>query len=180
MSILPVSSPFDPDGEKWWLKGRTGLAKQLCDAGLFLRALRFQMRFGELTRAPLRIIRLQVGDNNAECEWLARPQDPWDAGLAREIGRRHASLQALKDAIDVRALIFEMLPQVETARLHAYRECSSHTPEMIITGNVRREDSRFRSVHSLAMRAKLFGFRFCLENSDLCRLSKDEQFSAGD
>lgn len=50
------------------------------------------------------------------------------------VGARHESLQALRDAIDVRAMLFDTLPDVETADFSVYRETASHVREMIITG----------------------------------------------
>jgi hypothetical protein len=180
MSFGSPISPFDPDGEDWWSKGSSGLARQISGVGHFLHDLRRQLRFGVLSRAPLRLIRFQIGEDAAECDWIARRQDPWDADLSREIGRRHASLQALKDAIDIRLMLFEALPDLATARLRVYRDSASHSRELIIIGNVRRHDGAFRSIHSLAMRAKLVGLRFCLENELLCRLSREEKSGFGD
>ena len=77
-------------------------------------------------------------------------------------------------------LLFEVLPDLTTARLRVYREPVSLPRELIIYGNVRRHDSAFRSTHSLAMRAKLIGLRFCLENDLLCRLPREEKFGFGD
>jgi hypothetical protein len=173
-------SPFDPDGSDWWSKGSSGLTQQICGVSHFLRNLQTQLRFGNLTRAPLQLLNFQIKDTTAECEWISRLQDPWDAQLSPEIGRRHASLQALKDAIDVRSLLFASLPGLKSARLRAYRESVSSIRELIISGNVQRHDRAFRGVHSLAMRSKLLGFRFCLEDHDLCRLSRDEQLGMGD
>ena len=85
-----------------------------------------------------------------------------------DIGQRHASLQALKDAVDVRFLLFEMLPDVDAAYLRIYRETSARARELIIAGHVHRNAASFRSVHSIAMRAKLLGFRFSLESDILC------------
>jgi hypothetical protein len=180
MSFGSPISPFDPNGQDWWLKGSSGLAKQVCYVGHFLRDIRVQLRFGTLTRAPLRLLRFQVKESIAECDWIARAQDPWDLGLPRDIGKRHASLQALKDAIDIRSLLFSTLPDLTSARLRVYRDSPAHLRELIIVGNLRPNEGSFRSVHSLAMRAKLIGFRFCLENDLLCRLARDEQFRAGD
>lgn len=175
MSSASPISPFDPAGADRWSKGSSGLAKQLCDASLFLRQLRMQLRFGELTRAPLRLLHFQVTESIAECDWVARQQDPWDAGLSADIGRRHASLQALKDAIDIRSLLLAALPNIDQGRLRIYRESPRHSREVIIVGDVRRLDNTFRSVHSVAMRAKLIGFRFSMENGMLCRLNREEQ-----
>lgn len=185
MSSNSPISPFEPDGQDWWSRGSSGLTQQIRDVGRLLFDVRMQLRFGELSRAPLRLVRLQIretaGEMAAECDWIARNPDPWDADLAREIGRRHASLQALKDAIDIRALLFATLPQLAAARLRVYRETHSRSlRELIIAGQLRRRDSTFRSVHSLAMRAKLVGLRFRLENGFLDRLPRDEQFGFGD
>lgn len=173
-TAFPIS-PFDPDGENWWSKGIATLAKRICSVGLFARELRVQLRFGELTRAPLRLIRFEMNANEAECDWIARSPDPWDADLRPEIGRRHASLQALQDAVDVRQLLFAVLPDIHAARLRIYRESAHRGREMIITGHVHRNTPSFRTVRSIAMRAKLLGFRFSLENETLSGRLADEQ-----
>ena len=167
MSFASAISPFDPEGENWWSKGASRLAKRVCDVGLFVRSLGVQMRFGDLSRAPLRLIRLQLKESVAECDWVARSPDPWDMSLRPEIGRRHASLQALRDAVDMRCLLFYMLPDVDAAYLRIYRETFSDARELIIAGNVYRSAASFRNVHSVAMRAKLLGFRFSLEDDIL-------------
>ena len=166
-SAFPIS-PFDPESENWWSKGTSRLVQRVCDVGLFVRGLRVRMRFGDLTRAPLRMVRLQLKENVAECDWIARLPDPWDEGLQPDIGQRHASLQALKDAVDVRFLLFEMLPDVDAAYLRIYRETPARVRELIIAGHVHRNAASFRGVHSIAMRAKLLGFRFSLEGDILC------------
>jgi hypothetical protein len=181
MSSGSAVSPFDPERENWWSKQTSRLAKQLCNASLFLRGMRLQLRHGDLTRAPLHLLRFQLQDRVAECDWLARPSDIWDRDLRPEIGQRHASLQALKDAIDIRGLLFTMIPDLETAYLRIYRESTVHGLEMIISGQVQRHVSSFRSVHSIAMRAKLMGFRFALENEILCgRVGEEAQKPCGE
>ena len=167
MSLDTYQFPSDPLREDWTLEGGDGLVKQLFKASQFLRGLRVQMRFGELSRAPLRFVRLEMLDTIAECDWLARPQDPWDADLSRSVQQRHASLQALRDAIDVRALFFDLMPQMETVYLRAYRKSSEHRQELIIDGCAQRNDHAARNVHSLAMRARILGFRFNLEENAL-------------
>lgn len=176
-SAFPIS-PFDPESENWWSKGTARLAKRICDVGLFVRGLRVQLRFGELTRSPLRLIRFELNENEAECDWVARQPDPWDADLRPEIGRRHASLQALQDAVDVRQLLFEILPDINIARVRVYRESSNRGREMIISGQVHRNTPSFRTVRSIAMRAKLLGFRFSLENDFLMsgRFGEEPQY----
>ncbi len=93
------------------------MMKHLCEIGNFVRRLRVQARFGELSRAPLRLLRLQVCGDAAECDWIARPADPWDAALPQSVGDRNASAEALKDAITVRDLLFSVLPDLNAVAL---------------------------------------------------------------
>jgi hypothetical protein len=179
MSLVSTTAPLDPHWGNWRSEGSTRLVKQLCNASQFFRGLRVQMRFGELTRAPLQLLRLQILAEIVECDWLARAPDPWDADLSRSIQQRHASLQTIRDAIDVRALLFDTLPQVKTAYFHVYRESSNYAQEMIIKGCTQRSDSAFRSIRSLAMRAKVLGFQFNLERDTLCRIPTEEQICVG-
>jgi hypothetical protein len=137
------------------------------------------MRFGELTRAPLHLIRLNIHGEIVKCDWLARSPDPWDAGIAKNIRDRHASLQSLKDAIDVRALLFETKPYVATADLRVYRTTVAFEKELIITGCVQRIDHSARNVHSLAMRAKILGFRFQMEENALIAMHVEERNLVG-
>jgi hypothetical protein len=167
MSFVSAVFPSDPFRKNWTSEGGDGLLKQLCKASQFLRGLRVQMRFGALSRAPLRLVRLQMLDTVVECNWLVRSPDPWDADLSRNVQQRHASLQALRDAIDVRALLFDLMPRIETVYLRAYRESSDNERELIIAGCAQRNDQAARNVHSLVMRAKILGFRFDLEGNAL-------------
>jgi hypothetical protein len=159
--------PADSFTGNWTLERKGDLATQLCRAGRFLQELRIRMRFGELSRAPIKLLRLQLVDNVVECDWLARALDPWDAGLSQNVQQRHASLQSLRDAIDVRALLFDLMPQIEVAYLRAYRESEDYKQELIIEGCARRIDHAARNVHSLVMRAKILGFRFDIKGNAL-------------
>lgn len=170
MPSAPATSPFEPETDEWWSKDPSRLAKQLCDISLFFQRLRVQMRFGELTRAPLQLIRFQMKESIAECDWLARLPDPWDEALKPEIGQRHASLQALKDAVDVRALLFNLMPDIDAAFLRIYRRRPAYGPDLVIAGHVQRIAPSFKGVHSIVMRAKLLGFRFSLQNDVLGNL----------
>ena len=135
----------------------------------FLCRLRVQLRYGELSRASLRLLRIEVVEGNVECDWLARPPDPFDAGVSQKVRERHFSLQTLRDAIDVRSLMFSVFPNVESARLRIFREIDDKR-ELIVTGLVQRNDNSSRWVHSLVMRAKVLGFRFRLEDEVLYAL----------
>ncbi len=177
---MSFASPFEPYSNDWRREGRPWLAEQFCNVSQFLRGLRIRMRHGELTRAPLKLLRLNILGEIVKCDWLARPPDPWDVDLAPGLRERHASLQALKDAINVRALLFETMPDVDTADLRVYRETSKFQRELIITGCVQRNDHSSRNIHSLAMRAKILGFRFNLEDDTLSTIQIEDQNRVGD
>jgi hypothetical protein len=125
------------------------------------------MRFGELSRAPLRLRRVELQDDTVECDWLTRPPDIWDASLRRTQRDHNESIQALADAISIRNLLFDALPNVENAVLRVFRQPAREAPEMIILGTVSREMPAVHRVSSLVMRAKLYGFCFCLEDGFL-------------
>ena len=61
------------------------LVKHIFDIGYFVRALQVQMRFGDLSRAPLRLLRLELGGEAVECDWMARAADEWDADIPRQV-----------------------------------------------------------------------------------------------
>jgi hypothetical protein len=149
------------------------MMKRICDLGNFIRNFQLQARFGELSRAPLCLLRLQLCGDSAECDWLARPPDRWDVGLPPSVGERNASQQALKDAIAVRDLLFSVLPNLSTAAFRVYRRTPGDEPELIIAGAVSREEQAPMTVRSLAMRAKLLGFRFWMDDGILETLQAD-------
>ena len=148
--------------------------KQLSEIGNFLRALRIQMRFGKLSRAPLQLLRFELRGELAECDWLARPSDEWDRDLPRHVSDGNASEQALRDAIAVRELLFQALPGVDTASLRVFRESAGGAHKLLIAGTVTREEEVSRYVPSVAMRAKLLGFRFWLEDGFLEAMPSEE------
>lgn len=133
----------------------------------FVRSVRREMRFGELSRAPLRLLRLELRGDTVECDWVARPPDIWDASLRRPARDRNESFQALADAISIRNLLFDALPNVESAVLRAFRQPARELPELIILGTVSREAPTVFRVSSIVMRAKLYGFCFCFEDGFL-------------
>jgi hypothetical protein len=149
--------------------------KTILDLGEFIRRLRSQMRYGELSRAPLALLRIEVRDGNAECDWLARMPDVWDSTLPRNRRAQLASEQALRDAIGVSELLFDSLPEVQEAQFRAYRQSAREPPELVITGKLRREAPSILRVPSLVMRAKLHGFHFWLDDGVLVPLEEQEQ-----
>jgi hypothetical protein len=158
--------------QRWESRNGIGLTEHICSVSQFLFRLRVQLRYGELTRAPLKLLRLALVADSVECDWLARAQDPWDVELPARVGPRHASLQALRDAIDVRFLLFRSFSTLETAYIRIYRDSSDNKKEMIVTGCVQRNDNSSRRLHSLAMRARVLGFRFHFEDDILFELPK--------
>ena len=147
--------------------------KQLWEAADFVRNLRRRLRFGELSRAPLKLLRLELRGEEAECEWMARPADPWDSDLPPGVGERHASLQALEDCLAVRRLLFSAMPSISKAVFRVYRGAQTDRVELIVTGTVTREDQAAANVCSLAMRAQLCGLRFWLADGVLGRFQSE-------
>jgi len=141
--------------------------EQIWSVSTFLRKLKSQLRSGELSRAPLKLLRFQIQENKAECDWIARPPDPWDDHIAATIRDQNQTLQALRDALTMRQLLFRAIPDVQSARFRVYRHSKEVVPEMIITGTVAREDEASPRVASLVMRAKLCGLHFSLHEGVL-------------
>jgi hypothetical protein len=165
----------DPHGD---VRGGAGLMESLCAVGEFVRALRVKLRFGDLTRSPLRLLRLQVTETAVECDLLARRADSWDAGLSGKVRQRNEAQQALLDAIEVRGLLFKTLRGMDQGELRIYRETESGR-ELIAAGRVERRDRVARNVRSLAMRAKLLGFQFAFEDDVLLRMAPEPYKGSG-
>lgn len=98
-----------------------------------------------------------------ECDWLMRPADSWDKDLPAHLARENQTLQALRDALTLREVVFKSFPTVMNARLRMYRANANHNLELVMTGEVSRSNGAFERVASLAMRARLCGFHFNLE-----------------
>lgn len=133
----------------------------------FVRAIRRRMRSGEISRAPLKLLRVEWRSDLLECDWTARPADIWDSSLRRSVRDQNESHQALLDAIAMRNLVFEALPKIGCAVLRAFRPYARERPELILVGTVSREMPAVHRVSSLVMRAKLYGFCFVLEDGVL-------------
>jgi len=138
--------------------------KWIWDASEFVRKIRSQMRFGERSRAPLRVLRLELPPEIPECEWLARASDPWDVDLPSAARDENQTFQALRDALTVREFLFASLPQIRCATFRVYRQTTAQSHELIITGKVSREDRPPPRISSLVMQAKLCGLRFNLSD----------------
>jgi hypothetical protein len=141
------------------------------EAADFLRDIRRRMRRGDLSREPLRLLRLEVTRDHVVCEWFVRPPDAWDQQLPARVREENRTHQTLRDALKMRELLFGSFPGIQSARLSAFREDENREPELIMTGTVTREDEAPPRIASLVMRAKLCGFRFLLMDGVLMALA---------
>ena len=141
--------------------------KSLLNAKRFLSEARARLKFGELSRMPLHLLRFEVREHSAECEWVARQPDLWDADISRSARENNETLQTLKDAIKIRELLFTIFPDVRSAELRVYRQSVREPPVLIVAGVVNRDDKLPMRIQSLVMEAKLYGFNFALENGEL-------------
>jgi hypothetical protein len=134
--------------------------KVLTEMAGFLRRARRQLRSGELSREPMQLVRVEWKGDLLECDWLMRPVDPWDKYLPPELATENQTLQALRDALKLRAIIFQSFPAVALAQLRMFRADTNHQLELVMTGSVNRWDEEFHRVPSVMMRARMCGFRF--------------------
>jgi len=149
--------------------------RQLWEVGYAVRLLRAHLRFGDRSRAPLRFLLIEVRNDAARCDWIARAPDPWDDDLPAERQAQRASLQALEDALVLREMLFLALPGVQRAELRGFRAEDRAFPELIIEGAVSKSEDPPPRVSSVAMRAMLSGFRFWMQNGILRALDKPEE-----
>jgi len=145
--------------------------------GDLLRKIRSELRFGEWSRGSLHLIRIEVREKDASCDWLARPADEWDAFIPPRASAKHFALQALEDAIQVRSMIFTTLARVQSAELRAFRATPDGERELILVGSIDRSDKLPARSASLAMQAKLLGFHFTLSDGSLIRLGEENDLS---
>jgi len=144
--------------------------KQLWQIAGFLGGLRAQVRFRDISQAPLKLLRFQMQSDAVECDWIARPADTWGERLPERVRESKASSQALKDAMDVRDMLFALLPDVRVAEFRTFRQSAREPPRLIIAGRMTRQDPAVKKVTELASRAKLYGFRFWLDDGVLVPL----------
>ena len=136
--------------------------KELLNAADFLDRVRRRLRFGALSREPLLLLRFEWKGDSVECDWLMRPPDKWDKDLPAHLAKEHQTLQAMRDALSLREAVFKSFPAVVNAELRMFRADAAHRLELVMTGKVNRYSDGFERVASVAMRAKLCGFRFTL------------------
>jgi len=145
--------------------------KNLLDAADFLRRERRKMRYGQFSREPLELLRLEWKANALECDWLMRPADQWDVDLPARVVEENQTVQALRDALTLRNIVFESFPRVDNAELRVFRIGADSLPELVMSGSVVRTNEVFERVASIAMRARLCGFRFTQGDGSLQRLT---------
>jgi hypothetical protein len=133
----------------------------------FLQSARRQLRAGELSREPLQLLRVEWKGDLVECDWLMRPVDPWDKFLPTRLATENQTLQALRDALKLRELIFRSFPAAGFAHLRMFRANEIHQLELVMTGSVTRWDQELHRVPSVMMRAKMCGFRFTVADGML-------------
>ncbi len=151
--------------------------KGLWEIADFFRATRRRMQFGEFSRAPLRILRLEVQGHTAECEWLARRPDVWDRALPSHVGDSNVSFQALQDALKLRELLLAELPEIQSAVFHVFRQAAREPPELIITGTVTRGESEERESGPWPCKRNYpaFGFLWMTEDCRRCVATRGKQ-----
>lgn len=141
--------------------------KALSDVADFLRKARRRLRFGALSREPLLLLRFEWKSDSVACDWLMRPADRWDKDLPVHVARENQTLQALRDALSLREEVFRLFPAVMSAELRMFRADADRRLELVMTGSVSRSNGAFERVASVAMRARLCGFQFTLDEGVL-------------
>jgi hypothetical protein len=147
--------------------GDTQTLNPIREAAAFVRDARKKLRTGAFSREPLKLLRLEWVPECVECDWLMRNADCWDGDLPQRWAREHETLQALRDALDLRRMIFHSFPSVTKAELRMYRDTGGDELELMMTGNVSRTNEVLERVASVVMRARLCGFHFTLASGVL-------------
>jgi hypothetical protein len=141
--------------------------RELLETAHFLGKARHRMRSGAYSREPLMLLRVEWKGDLVECDWLMRSADPWDRDLPSHLVRENQTLQALRDALNLREIVFRSFPAVVNADLRMFRAAEDHHLELVMRGNTSRTNEVFYRVASVAMRAKLCGFHFTLAEGGL-------------
>lgn len=141
--------------------------KELFHAAEFLGRVRKKLRFGMHSRERLQLLRIEWKCDSVECDWLMRSPDPWDTDLPGKAAKENRTRQALADALSLREAIFKAFPAVSLAKLRMFRADADNRLELVMIGNVSRNNEVLLRVASMVMRAKLCGFRFRLEEGAL-------------
>lgn len=115
----------------------------------------------------MKLLWLEWKPERVEWDWLTRPADPWDADLPPRLVRERETLQALRDALDLRQMIFQSFPSAMNAELHMFRFDANHQPELIMSGSVARTNEVLERVSSVVIRARFCGFQFTLASGVL-------------
>lgn len=168
MPLVPQTLSADAFAHPWQMADRLFL--RILEVRRFLGDLRWQMRYGELSRAPLQLLRFEIAAETAECEWVARRPDLWDGDISRNQRAKHSSQQAIFDAMNVRRFLFAAFPELETVHINVFRVSDDCAPERIIAGIIHRSDQSARGIHSVVMRARVLGFRFKMTDNILEKL----------
>jgi hypothetical protein len=145
---------------------------RLFEFGDFLRRIYLRTRFGQLS--PLRLLRVELKWDVAECDWLARSKCEWDTNRPSREREYNASLQTLRDALAVREFLFCTLPSAQSAIFRVYRQGLEGQFELVIAGTVRRGEQASRRIRSLAMKGKLCGLQFRMSESGLEALQAED------
>lgn len=68
MPFVSASPCFDSSADNWRPGRRPTLTEQFSNDGNFLRGMRVRMRFGELSRATVRLLRLHMIGEVVKCD----------------------------------------------------------------------------------------------------------------
>ncbi len=157
--VYRFSGSADAQADSW---SYSTPMRELFDTVDFLGTARSKMRSGTYSREPLMLLRVEWKGDSVECDWLMRPPDPWDGDLPKHLARENQTLQALRDALSLREIVFRSFPAVVNAELRMFRTGDDHRLELVMRGSTSRSNEELYRVASVAMRAKLCGFQFTL------------------
>lgn len=143
--------------------------KLLYLASRFLESVRIRMQRRWLPRRPLDILRVEAFPSMAfvSCDLLVRGPAAWNPTYSSGAWARLQSQQTLLDALALRRLIFRSFPNARTAQLRIFRTAPSGTHELVLIGNVQRDDGDLSKGATPAIQAKMYGFSFVLSDGAL-------------